>query len=162
MDQSQSLSTLLATIGQGIELLEEIKGLFFVNEKIMRERNLDQLEDNNAALANALMRLNENFRERLSLQQTLVPQLNQENWTAFMSTQPEPTRQQLGTAWQQLDTLLTDVQQLSLINQQIVRRGQQQVDTLVNILQGKGSLGQIYDNRGSSGHVNAQSTLGKA
>ena len=162
MDQSQSLSTLLATIGQGIELLEEIKGLFVVNEKIMRERNLDQLEDNNAALANALMRLNENFRERLSLQQTLVPQLNQENWTAFMSTQPEPTRQQLGTAWQQLDTLLTDVQQLSLINQQIVRRGQQQVDTLVNILQGKGSLGQIYDNRGSSGHVNAQSTLGKA
>jgi len=162
MDQSQSLSTLIATIGQGIELLEEIKGLFVVNEKIMRERNLDQLEDNNAALANALMRLNENFRERLSLQQTLVPQLNQENWTAFMSTQPEPTRQQLGTAWQQLDTLLTDVQQLSLINQQIVRRGQQQVDTLVNILQGKGSLGQIYDNRGSSGHVNAQSTLGKA
>jgi flagellar biosynthesis/type III secretory pathway chaperone len=162
MDQSQSLSTLLATIGQGIELLEEIKGLFVVNEKIMRERNLDQLEDNNAALANALMRLNENFRERLSLQQTLVPQLNQENWTAFMSTQPEPTRQQLGTAWQQLDTLLTEVQQLSLINQQIVRRGQQQVDKLVNILQGKGSLGQIYDNRGSSGHVNAQSTLGKA
>jgi len=162
MDQSQSLSTLIATIGQGIELLEEIKGLFVVNEKIMRERNLDQLEDNNAALANALMRLNENFRERLSLQQTLVPQLNQENWTAFMSTQPEPTRQQLGTAWQQLDTLLTEVQQLSLINQQIVRRGQQQVDTLVNILQGKGSLGQIYDNRGSSGHVNAQSTLGKA
>ena len=162
MDQSQSLSTLIATIGQGIELLEEIKGLFVVNEKIMRERNLDQLENNNAALANALMRLNENFRERLSLQQTLVPQLNQENWTAFMSTQPEPTRQQLGTAWQQLDTLLTEVQQLSLINQQIVRRGQQQVDTLVNILQGKGSLGQIYDNRGSSGHVNAQSTLGKA
>ena len=162
MDQSQSLSTLIATIGQGIELLEEIKGLFVVNEKIMRERNLDQLEDNNAALANALMRLNENFRERLSLQQTLVPQLNQENWTAFMSTQPEPTRQQLGTAWQQLDTLLTEVQQLSLINQQIVRRGQQQVDTLVNILQGKGSLGQIYDNRGSSGHVNSQSTLGKA
>src|SRR5210317_641785 len=162
MDQSQSLSTLIATIEQSIELLEEIKGLFVVHEKVMRERNLDQLEDNNAALANALMRLNENFRERLSLQQTLVPQLNQENWTAFMSTQPEPTRQQLGTAWQQLDTLLTEVQQLSLINQQIVRRGQQQVDTLVNILQGKGSLGQIYDNRGSSGHVNAQSTLGKA
>ena len=162
MDQSQSLSTLIATIEQSIELLEEIKGLFVVNEKIMRERNLDQLEDNNAALANALMRLNENFRERLSLQQTLVPQLNQENWTAFMSTQPEPTRQQLETAWQQLDALLTEVQQLSLINQQIVRRGQQQVDTLVNILQGKGSLGQIYDNRGSSGHVNAQSTLGKA
>jgi len=162
MDQSQSLSTLIATIEQSIELLEEIKGLFVVHEKVMRERNLDQLEDNNATLANALMRLNENFRERLSLQQTLVPQLNQENWTAFMSTQPEPTRQQLGTAWQQLDTLLTEVQQLSLINQQIVRRGQQQVDTLVNILQGKGSLGQIYDNRGSSGHVNAQSTLGKA
>ena len=162
MDQSQSLSTLIATIEQSIELLEEIKGLFVVHEKVMRERNLDQLEDNNATLANALMRLNENFRERLSLQQTLVPELNQENWAAFMSAQPEPTRQQLGTAWQQLDTLLTEVQQLSLINQQIVRRGQQQVDTLVNILQGKGSLGQIYDNRGSSGHVNAQSTLGKA
>ena len=162
MDNSQSLKTLVATIVQSIELLEEIKGLFVVHEKVMRERNLDQLEDNNATLANALMRLNENFRERLSLQQTLVPELNQENWAAFMSTQPAPTRQQLETAWQQLDALLTEVQQLSLVNQQIVRRGQQQVDTLVNILQGKGSLGQIYDNRGSSGHVNAQSTLGKA
>jgi len=162
MDNSQSLKTLVATVVQSIELLEEIKGLFVVHEKVMRERNLDQLEDNNATLANALMRLNENFRERLSLQQALVPELNQENWAAFMSAQPEPTRQQLETAWQQLDALLTEVQQLSLINQQIVRRGQQQVDTLVNILQGKGSLGQIYDNRGSSGHVNAQSTLGKA
>ncbi|NVK02737.1 MAG: hypothetical protein HWE12_14430, partial [Oceanospirillaceae bacterium] len=80
MDQSQSLSTLIATIEQSIELLEEIKGLFVVHEKVMRERNLDQLEDNNATLANALMRLNENFRERLSLQQALVPELNQENW----------------------------------------------------------------------------------
>ena len=162
MDNSQSLKTLVATVVQSIELLEEIKGLFLVHEKVMRERNLDQLEDNNATLANALMRLNENFRERLSLQQALVPELNQENWAAFMSAQPEPTRQQLETSWQQLDALLTEVQQLSLINQQIVRRGQHQVDTLVNILQGKGSLGQIYDNRGSSGHVNAQSTLGKA
>lgn len=159
---SNSPETLVTTVSESVKLLEDIKGLFGVHETSMRERNLDALDANNEALANALMQLNENFRHRIDLQSQLVPELTEANWAAYMQQLPQPQRQQLEALWTQLDAALADVQKMSMVNQQIVRRGQQQVDQLVSILQGKGSLQKIYDNRGSSGHVNSQSTLGKA
>lgn len=162
MSPAQNVETLVTTVRQSVELLEQIKGLFVVHEKAMRERDLDAIENANEAMANAMMHLKENFRERIDLQTSLVPELNRDTWANYMQSLPGENRQQLETLWQQLDALLADVQQKSLVNQQIVRRGQQQVDHLVNILQGKGSLDKIYDNRGSSGHVNSQSTIGKA
>lgn len=161
MDQP-SLNTLVTTVSQSVKLLEEIKGLFVVHEKSMAERNLDAIDTNNEALANALMQLNENFRQRIELQSHLVPELTEANWDAFMMQLPDSEREPLETLWAQLDESLKEVQRLSLVNQQIVRRGQQQVDQLVSILQGKGSSQKIYDNRGASGHVNSQNTLGKA
>jgi len=162
MSPAQNFETLVTSVSKSVELLEHIKGLFVVHERAMRERNLDGVENANEAMANAMMQLKENFRERIDHQTALVPELNSENWSTYMRSLGNSERQRLETLWQQLDTLLGEVQQLSLVNQQIVRRGQQQVDQLVNILQGKGSLDKIYDNRGSSGHVNSQSTIGKA
>lgn len=161
MDQP-SLNTLVNTVSESVKLLEQIKGLFVVHEESMAKRNLDAIDTNNDALANALMQLNENFRHRIELQTQLVPELNNATWADFMAQLPESERQPLETLWSELDESLAEVQRLSLVNQQIVRRGQQQVDQLVSILQGKGSSQKIYDNRGSSGHVNSQSTLGKA
>jgi len=162
MSPAQNFETLVTSVRKSVELLEQIKELFVVHEKAMRERDLDAVEDANQGMANLMMQLKENFRERIDLQTSLVPNLNTQTWASFMQSLPSDNRQQLESLWQQLDSQLADVQQKSLVNQQIVRRGQQQVDHLVNILQGKGSLDKIYDNRGSSGHVNSQSTIGKA
>lgn len=162
MSKPDTFDSIVTSVNDSIQLLELIKGLFVVHEQKMRERNLDAIEDNNEALAAALMRLNENFRGRIELQALCVPELNEQNWAAYMAALPAAQKTKLEALWNSLDEKLSEVQKLSMVNQQIVRRGQQQVDQLVSILQGKGSLSKIYDNRGGSGHLNSQSTIGKA
>jgi len=162
MSSSTGPETLVTTVSESLKLLEHIKGLFVAHEKVMAKRDLDALDANNEALASALMQLNENFRHRIELQKQLVPQLTEQSWSDYLSKLPRLEREHLESLWSNLDALLAEVKQLSLVNQQIVRRGQQQVDQLVSILQGKGGSQKIYDNRGSSEHLNPQSTLGKA
>jgi len=162
MSQPHTFESLVASVNESIQLLEMIKGLFGVHEQKMRQRNLDAIEDNNEALAAALMRLNENFRHRVEIQRSFVSDLNEQRWANHMATLPAEQKATLEALWKKLDESLGEVQKLSMVNQQIVRRGLQQVDQLVSILQGKGSLSKIYDNRGASGHVNSQSTIGKA
>ncbi len=79
-----------------------------------------------------------------------------------MESLPERPKAVISKAWNSLDETLAEVQRLSQINQQVVRRGQRQIDDLVSILQGKGRTNKIYNQQGASGHVNPQSTIGKA
>lgn len=162
MTTSATLTELIESINTGVKLLEQIKGLFDVHKTLLISRDLDKIEGNNDAMASLLMQLNENFRSRIELQRQLCPELNDANWSAFVATLPPTAQQQLRDAWETLDAALAATQTLSQINQQIVRRSQQQIDELVSILQGKGKTSQVYNQRGSSGHLNTQTTIGKA
>lgn len=162
MNQPDTFGLLVDSINKSTKLLEDIKELFVVHEKAMRGRELDQLEANNTTLAQHLLLLKNAFTERLDLQKMLCPELNEEAWDAYTRTLPENQQSELETAWNALDSALAEVKTVGQVNQQILRRGQRQIDDLVHILQGKGRTNKVYDQRGSSGHLNTQSTLGKA
>lgn len=162
MSQSETLNSLLVSITDSTKLLDQIKELFVVHKNAMSTRDVDQLEDNNSELADHLLLLRDQFATRIELQMKLCPELNEENWKAYLKTLPTDDQNKLESAWQELDSRLAEVQELSQVNQQIVRRGQRQIDDLVSILQGKGRTSKVYNERGASGHLNTQSTLGKA
>ena len=157
-----TLDQLLGSIDTSTKLLEKLKELFVVHENSMKNRDLDALEDSNTQLAEHLMLIKDNFDSRIDIQRQLCPELTEENWKKFIESQDESTQDAIAKAWDRLDKALEEVQQLNQVNQQIVRRGQRQIDELVSILQGKGKVNRVYDQRGGSGHLNTQKTLGKA
>lgn len=162
MANAEIPAKLYPLITQGVELLRELQELIAQERTALEKRDLDGIEQCATRKADLLARIKTNFNERHELMQSAGIELSGEGWTAYIDTLPEKEAKLLSEAWNTLSTLLEANQRESLVNQQLVHRGQENTNRLLNLLQGKNQKSELYGSSGSRSNFSTQSRLGKA
>jgi flagellar biosynthesis/type III secretory pathway chaperone len=162
MPESPNIAELHPLIEQGVELLRVLETQLASERQALEQRDLDAMTRCNEEKAALLAQIDANFRTRHEWLSAQGVELSAEGWQQFLQQLPADQAEQLDAHWQQLAETLERVQKASLINQQLVRRGQENTERLLSILQGKNQRSQLYGRSGQSSSFATQSRLGKA
>ncbi|GGC07819.1 hypothetical protein GCM10011352_37660 [Marinobacterium zhoushanense] len=149
-------------IEQGVELLRELEKLLQEERSALEQRDLEAIQRATSSKESLLAAIHENFTARHTLLSNLGVELSAEGWERYLKTLPGENALKLGELWQTLADALAQVQQESTVNQQIILRGQESTERLLNLLQGKNQKSQLYGSSGKSNNFSTQSRIGKA
>lgn len=162
MPEAQNHTELHALIDQGVELLLALEQLLTDERRALERRELDAIVQCTERKGDLLAQVDANFQARHQWLTAQGVDPSAEGWQSFLRQQPAPSAEQLESRWQTLADTLQRVQKSSLINQQLVRRCQENTSRLLSILQGKNQRSQLYSSSGQSDSFSTQSHIGKA
>ncbi|MBV1788848.1 flagellar protein FlgN [Marinobacterium sp. D7] len=149
-------------VEQGVELLRELQKRLQEERSALESRDLEALQRATSSKESLLAAVQENFTARHNLLSSHGVELSAEGWEQYLNSLPQAHALKLSEQWQALSETLEQVQQESRVNQQIILRGQESTERLLNMLQGKNQKSQLYGSSGKSNNFSTQSRIGKA
>lgn len=158
-DPIQQLHTL---IDEGVELLSALEKLLADERRAVEKRDRLALEQSTTEKTALLPRVEANFRARQQWMSAQGIEPSADGWQAFVEQQPAQSARPLNDAWQQLSDALERTQKASRVNQQLIRRSQENTTRLLSLLQGKNPQNDLYGSSGQSASISTQSPIGKA
>jgi len=161
-EETQPHTELHALIDQGVELLLALEKLLLEERRALEQRELEAITQCTEDKSTLLEQIDANFRARHQWLTAQGIDPSATGWQSFLQQQPASIAELLGHSWQTLADTLQRVQKSSLINQQLVRRSQENTGRLLSILQGKNQRSQLYSSSGQSDSFSTQSHIGKA
>ncbi|WP_027855792.1 flagella synthesis protein FlgN [Marinobacterium litorale] len=162
MSASEPVPQLLALIDQGTALLVRLDELLDQERRSLEKRDLEGIVAINEEKASLLDDIQNNFNARHTLLSNQGVALSAEGLEAYIASLPDEQGRTVHQQWQQLSQALEKTQRASLINQQLVRRGQENTDRMLSLLQGKNQKSELYGSSGQRNNFATQSRIGKA
>lgn len=129
----------------------------------------DSLAQNNTALTQTILErktqllanLEKNAQQRNQLLQSEGFPADENGTQAFFKSLTQSAAKACADKWRNLEQKLENCKVENLINGKIIHRSRQQVDVLLNLIQGNKNSGRIYTQSGQAKSVNAQQPLAK-
>lgn len=162
MSNPPNKNQLYPLIEQGVELLRKLDVMLESERQALTKRDLDSIQQSTEEKSALLLEIQTNFNARHELLTSLGVELSGDGWARYLSTLATEDSTLLEKEWRTLSQILEKTQKASLINQQLVTRGQENTTRLLNLLQGKNKASQLYGSSGQSNNFSTQSRLGKA
>jgi len=149
--------------------LQEASTLLDQLTQLLHEERASLAQSNTALTQTILQRktqllaeLEQNTQQR---NQLLVSQgfpANEAGAQDFLKSLPQSIAKTCTEKWRSLEQALENCKAENLVNGKIIHRSRQQVDVLLNLIQGNKGAGKIYNNSGQAKSVIAQHPLAKA
>lgn len=147
----------------GIELLSHLNNTLKLELIALTERDLQQITQYAVQKSQYLAEFSENTHQRSVLLESLRLNSNKENVQLFFNSCPDANiEHQCKANWKVLEVTLQSTIDANDVNEQVLKRNQKNIDTILSILQGKQANNILYDAKGDKGDYAGQSRLGKA
>jgi flagellar biosynthesis/type III secretory pathway chaperone len=147
----------------GIELLSHLNNTLKLELIALTERDLQQITQYAVQKSQYLAEFSENTHQRSVLLESLRLNSNKENVQLFFNSCPDTNiEHQCKANWKVLEVTLQSTIDANDVNEQVLKRNQKNIDTILSILQGKQANNILYDAKGDKGDYAGQSRLGKA
>ena len=148
---------------KGIDLLNDLKDTLRLELIALTTRELEGIIELSKRKNNILIEFSENTFQRSTLLQTLNLASNKENISVFFGDCGNLVAKNKYLAnWTILEDTLRLTIDANTINEQVLKKSQKNIDTILNILQGKQADNILYDAKGDKGDYAGQSRIGKA
>jgi len=160
---SESYLKFDAFTSTGIEILEKLQNSLQSELVALSERNLEQIKQYAVDKSQILVEFSNNTQQRSQLLESLNFSSNEKDIQLFFASCPDPSAKKTCIAnWQTLAQTLKVVIDSNNVNEQVLKRNQYNIDTILSILQGKQANNVLYDAKGDKGDYSGQSRIGKA
>jgi len=160
---SESYLKFDAFTNTGIEILERLQNSLQSELVALSERNLEQIKQYAVDKSQILVEFSNNTQQRSQLLESLKFSSNEKDIQLFFASCPDPSAKKTCIAnWQTLAKALNVVIDSNNVNEQVLKRNQYNIDTILSILQGKQANNVLYDAKGDKGDYSGQSRIGKA
>ncbi|EPJ50021.1 MAG: hypothetical protein OFPI_21310 [Osedax symbiont Rs2] len=147
----------------GIEILEKLQTSLQSELAALSERNLDLIKQFAVEKSQILVDFSNNTQQRSQLLESLKFSSNEKDIQLFFSSCADPsTKKTCIDNWHTLAQNLKVVIDSNNVNEQVLKRNQYNIDTILSILQGKQANNVLYDAKGDKGDYSGQSRIGKA
>ena len=147
----------------GIDILEKLQTSLQSELAALSDRNLEQIKHCAVEKSQILVEFSNNTQQRSQLLETLKFSSNEKDIQLFFSAcSDSPTQTKCTANWKNLAQTLKDVIDANNVNEQVLKRNQYNIDTILSILQGQQANNILYDARGDKGDYSSQSRIGKA
>lgn len=148
---------------KGIALLIALKDTLRLELIALTARELAEIIELSKRKNNILIEFSENTFQRSTLLQSLNLASNKENIGVFFSRcQNLAAKNKYLANWATLEDTLRLTIDANAINEQVLKKSQKNIDTILSILQGKQANNILYDAKGDKGDYAGQSRIGKA
>ena len=148
---------------KGIDLLSLILPLLAEEKTALTERDLDKITLLANQKSHILADFSTNIKTRIELLQRFNLETNKENIALFLDSCPDNTiSNTCKSNWDKLEKSLCIVIDANTVNEQIAKKNQKNIDTILSILQGQKPNNMLYDAKGDKGDYSGQSRIGKA
>lgn len=148
---------------KGIDLLNGLKDTLRLELIALTTRELEGIIELSKRKNNILIEFSENTFQRSTPLETLNLASNKENISVFFSDCGNLVAKNKYLAnWTILEDTLRLTIDANTINEQVLKKSQKNIDTILNILQGKQADNILYDAKGDKGDYAGQSRIGKA
>ena len=152
-----------ALTSAGIDLLVKLNVALQSELIALSERNLEQIKQYSADKSHILVEFSNNTAHRTQLLESLKYSSNEKDIQLFFSTCPDAKTREIVTAnWLNLADTLKTIIDANNVNEQVLKRNQYNIDTILSILQGQQANNILYDAKGDKGDYSGQSRIGKA
>lgn len=161
MTENSSYSQFDALTLEGILHLENILDLLSNELQALTERDLDEIKRFTQLKHEVLNKFTANLESRQNHLHAVGIGFDKASITLFLADSPNNAKQ-YSQNWLKLETLLSDVIAANSVNEQVLKRNQKNIDTILSILQGQKASNILYDAKGDKGDYAGQSRIGKA
>jgi flagellar biosynthesis/type III secretory pathway chaperone len=148
---------------KGIEILRTLNDSLALELVALTNRELENIVEFAKQKSQLLADFSENTHLRVSLLEALSLDSNKSSITAFLESCPdEMLKNTYLSNWITLEQTLQSTIDSNSVNEQVLKRNQKNIDTILTILQGKQANNILYDAKGDKGDYAGQSRIGKA
>ena len=148
---------------KGIELLRALNNILGLELVALTERELQNIVEFAKQKSQLLADFSENINLRDSLLEALSLSSNKPSIIAFLESCPnQKLKNTYLSNWIILEETLKSTIDSNAVNEQVLKRNQKNIDTILTILQGKQANNILYDAKGDKGDYAGQSRIGKA
>lgn len=148
---------------KGIQLLRALNDILALELVALTNRELENIVEFAKQKSQLLADFAENTNLRVSLLETLSLSSNKSSIAAFLeSCSSENLKNTYLSNWKVLEEALQTTIESNSVNEQVLKRNQKNIDTILTILQGKQANNILYDAKGDKGDYAGQSRIGKA
>ena len=147
----------------GIELLTTLNATLLSELTALTDRDLEQITLCSNQKNQTLTEFSENTSQRINVLKNSGFQSDKESVSAFFNSCEDSSLQTLCLEnWKILEETLQATLDANNVNEQVLKRNQKNIDTILSILQGKTANNILYTAKGDKGDYAGQSRLGKA
>jgi len=148
---------------EGINILKNVEDILKSELIALTQRDIDQIKEC-AADKTALL---SDFSDNTLLRTTLLEKSNYHSTPEsilefFNACTNLSAQKQLKDNWNALEQILLQVIDANAVNEQVLKRNQKNLDSILSILQGQQANNILYTAKGSKGDYAGQSRIGKA
>lgn len=151
-----------SSLHEASSLLEQLSALLREEREVLAQSDAAQTHAVVERKSELLNQLQQNTLQRNQLLVSSGYSADELGTQAFLNSLPQNLSRDLTVKWQALEAKLEDCKQENLVNGKIIHRSRQQVNLLLNLLQGNPDGGSIYTDAGQAKAVNSQQPLAKA
>lgn len=148
---------------EGIELLKSLNNILQAELTALTNREIEQINLCTNQKSQSLTEFSENTLKRINILKQAGFKSDKQSVTIFFdSCEDTAQKQQMINNWTILEETLQATVDANNVNEQVLKRNQKNIDTILSILQGKQANNILYDAKGDKGDYAGQSRLGKA
>jgi len=148
---------------EGINTLKSVEEILKNELTALTQRDLEQIKD----CASSKLTLLGNFSENTLLRSKLLEQNNYQSTADsiqdfFSACSDALVQKTCQDNWKALEAILLAIIDANAINEQVLKRNQKNLGSILSILQGQQANNILYNAKGSKGDYAGQSRIGKA
>jgi flagella synthesis protein FlgN len=148
---------------EGINILKNVDDILKSELSALTQRDIDQIKKCAASKAALLSDFSDNTLHRTTLLEKNNFHSTPESIQDFFNACADQNVQtQLKDNWNALEKTLLLVIDANAVNEQVLKRNQKNLDSILSILQGQQANNILYNAKGSKGDYAGQSRIGKA
>jgi flagellar biosynthesis/type III secretory pathway chaperone len=152
-----------ALTNQGIDVLKKLNATLQNELTSLTSRDLDEIKLCSNQKNQILTEFSENTLQRIQILKASGFESDKESVSEFFSLCEDPSLKTLCVEnWTILEETLQATLDANNVNEQVLKRNQKNIDTVLSILQGKRANNILYDAKGDKGDYAGQSRIGKA
>ncbi len=148
---------------EGINILKNVDAILKSELIALTQRDIDQIKECAASKTALLTDFSENTVFRSTLLEKNNYHSTPQSIQDFFDTCLDPSVQKkLKDNWSALENILLLVINANAVNEQVLKRNQKNLGSILSILQGQQANNILYNAKGSKGDYAGQSRIGKA
>ncbi len=148
---------------QGIDTLKKLNATLQDELSSLTNRDIDQIKICSSQKSQILTDFSENTFQRIQILKNCGFESDKQSVSDFLSQCDDASLKTLCIEnWKILEETLQATLDANNVNEQVLKRNQKNIDTILSILQGKQANNILYDAKGDKGDYAGQSRIGKA